>query len=118
MHSLSTCKACSQLNSHPQATFPLSKMCMTVRRGPLSEIQADAKKHTAQPAPQKPPKATDKQLKMVRQVIYSTYDEKCKENFGKPLSKILVLVPESGLDRKLSPVEKKIKTRSTKTNEI
>ena len=106
-HSLSNCKACSQLNSHLQATFPLKKMCTTVRRGPLSEIQADAKKHTAQPAPQKPPKVTNKQLKMVGQVIYSTYDEKCKENFGKPLSEILVLVPEAGLERKLSPVEKK-----------
>ena len=35
------------------------------------------------------------------------YDEKCKENFGKPLSEILVLVPEAGLEKKLSPVEKR-----------
>jgi len=41
------------------------------------------------------------------QVIYSTYNEKCKENFGRSLSDILLLVPEAGLEKKLSPVEKR-----------
>ena len=63
-------------------------------------------------------KITSKQLKVLGQVIYSTYDDKCKENFGKSLSDILVLVPEARLEKKLSPVEKKkVKKRSTKANE-
>ena len=109
-HALSNCKSCFLLNSNLQATFPLSKMCMTAKRGPLSEIQGDLKKLTAQPAVWKSPKGaklTNKQLKNVGHVIYSMYDEKCKENFGKPLSEILVLVPEAGLEKKLSPVEKR-----------
>jgi len=52
-------------------------------------------------------KITNKQLKVLGQVIYSTYDEKCKENFGKSLTDILLLVPEAGLEKKLSPVEKR-----------
>ena len=120
-HSLSNCKPCTLLNSNLQATFPDSKRGMAVNKGPLSEIQEDAKKHTAQlHTTQKGPKITNKQLKGVGQVIYSSYDEKCKENFGKSLSEILVLVPEAGLERKLSPVEKrKLKRdqqRQMKTN--
>ena len=106
-HSLTNCKACTILNSNLQATFPLSKKCMTVKKGPLNEIQRDASKHTAQHTVQKGPKITNKQLKVLGQVIYSTYDDKCKENFGKSLSDILVLVPEAGLEKKLSPVEKR-----------
>ena len=49
-HSLSNCKSCFLLNSNLQATFPLSKMCMTAKRGPLGEIQGDVKRLTAQPA--------------------------------------------------------------------
>ena len=106
-HSLSNCKPCTLLNSNLQATFPGGKKGMGVKKGPLTEIQADAKKHTPQHTAQKGPKVTNKQLKMVGQVIYSMYDEKCKENFGKSLSDILILVPEAGLERKLSPVEKR-----------
>jgi len=51
---------------------------------------------------QKGSKITNKQLKVLGQVIYSTYDEKCKENFGKSLTDILLLVPEAGLEKKLS----------------
>jgi len=47
-HSLTNCKACTLVNSNLQATFPLSKKCMTVKKGPLNEIQRDANKHTAQ----------------------------------------------------------------------
>ena len=121
-HSLSNCKPCSLLNSNLQATFPLSKMCMTAKKGPLSEIKGDVKRHTTQPVILTTPKGTkitNKQLKMVGQAIYSTYDENCKEHFGKPLSEILVLVPEAGLQKKLSPVKKrKLKRnqqRQTKT---
>ena len=106
-HSLTNCKACTILNSNLQATFPLSKKCMTVKKSPLNEIQRDASKQTAQHTVQKGPKITNKQLKVLGQVIYSTYDDKCKENFGKSLSDILVLVPEAGLEKKLSPVEKR-----------
>ena len=105
-HSLTNCKACALVNSNLQATFPLSKKCMTMKKGPLSEIQRDANKHTAQHTVQKGSKTTNKQLKVLGQVIYSTY-EKCKENFGKSLSDILLLVPEAGLEKKLSPVEKR-----------
>ena len=109
-HSLSNCKSCFLLNSNLQSTFPLSKMCMTANRGPLNEIQGNVRKLTARPALLKSPKGTkltNKHLKNVGQIIYSMYDEKCKENFGKPLSEILVLVPEAGLEKKLSPVEKR-----------
>ena len=80
---------------------------MTVKKGPLNEIQRDANKHTAQHTVLKGSKITNKQLKVLGQVIYSTYDDKCKENFGKSLSDIPVLVPEAGLEKKLSPVEKR-----------
>ena len=109
-HSVSNCKPCFLLNSNLQATFPLSKMCMTAKRGPLHEIEGDAERHTAQPAVLTPPKGlklTNKHLKTVAQVIYSAYDKKCKENFGKPFSEILVLVPEAHLEKKLSSVEKR-----------
>ena len=106
-HSLTNCKACTTLNSNLQATFPLSKKCMTVKKGPLNEIQRDANKQTAQHTVLKGSNITTKQLKVLGQVIYSTYDDKCKENFGKSLSDILVLVPEAGLEKKLSPVEKR-----------
>ena len=106
-HSLSNCKACTMLNSNLQATFPGNKKNNTAKKGPLSEIQGDAKKDTTLSKPQKGFKVNNKQLKMVGQAIYSSYDEKCKENFGKSLSEILILVPEAGLERKLSPVEKR-----------
>jgi len=101
-HSLSNCKACSSFNSNFQSTFPISKMCMTVNKGPLSELQQNVKKHT-----QRIKKITKKQLREIGQNIYSSYDEKCKENLGHSLSEILVLVPEAGLERKPSPVEKR-----------
>jgi len=82
---------------------------MTVKRGPLHEIEGDTKRHTDQAAILTSPKGiklTSKHLKTVAQVISSTYDEKCKENFGKPFSEILVFIPEEWLEKKLSPVEK------------
>ena len=87
-HSLTNCKACTTLKSNLQATLPLGKKCMTVKKGPLNEIQRNANKHTTQHRVQKGSKITNKQLK----VFYFTYDDKCKENFGKSLSEILVLV--------------------------
>ena len=80
---------------------------MTVKKGPLNEIQRDVNKHTAQHTVLKGSKITNKQLRVLGQIIYSTYDDKCKENFGKSLSDILVLVPEARLEKKLSPVEKR-----------
>ena len=75
-------------------------------KGPLSEIQRDSEKDTtlSETTRTKGFKVNNKQLKMVGQAIYFSYDEKCKENFGKSLSEILILVPEAGLERKLSPV--------------
>ena len=105
-HSLSNCKVCTMLNSNLQATFPGNKK-LRAKKGPLSEIQGDAKKDTTLTETQKGFKVNNKQLKMVGQATYSRYDEKCKENFGKSLSEILILVPEAGLERKLSPVEKR-----------
>ena len=88
-HSLTNCKACTTLNSNLQATLPLSKKCMTVKKGPLNEIQRNAnKRHTAQHRVQKGSKITNKQLK----VFDLTYDDKYKKNFGKSLREILVLV--------------------------
>ena len=94
------------LNSNLQATFPGNKKNNTAKEGPLSEIQGDAKRDTTLSKTRKGFKVNNKQFKMVGQAIYSSYDEKCKENFGKSLSEILILVPEAGLERKLSPVEK------------
>ena len=79
---------------------------MTVKKGPLNEIQQDANKYTAQHTVQKGSKITNKQLEVSERVIYSTYGKKCKENFGKSLCDILPLVPEAGLEKKPSPVEK------------
>ena len=110
VNSVSNCKPCFLFNSNLQATFPLSKMCVIAKRVPLNETEGDAKRHTAQPAMLTPPKEiklTNKHLKMVAQVIYSAYDEKRKENFVKPFSETLALVPEARLEKKLlSPVEK------------
>ena len=79
-----------------------------MNKGPLSELQTDSSKHTGQKiVPEGLLKTSNKQLKTVGQAIYSTYGEKCKENLGKSLSDILILVPETGLERKLSPVEKR-----------
>lgn len=83
-HSLTNCKACTTLHSNLQETFPIGKKCKTVNKGPLSELHTDASKHTAQNiVPEGLLKTSNKQLKTVGQAIYSTYDEKCKENFGK-----------------------------------
>ena len=93
-------------------------MCMTAK-GTLSEIQGDVKRHTAQPVILMSPKGakiTNKKIK-VGQAIYSTYDEKCTETFGKPLSEILVLVPEAGLQKKLTCRKTKIERKSTKGND-
>lgn len=78
-----------------------------MKKGFLNEIQQDVNKHTAQHTVQKGSKITNKELKVLGQVIYSTYNEKCKENFGRSLSDILLPVPEAGLEKKLSPVEKR-----------
>ena len=102
-HSLSSCKACVLFNSHLQSTFPLSKNCRAAKNGPLCELQMNAKRQIGQ----KDPKVTNKKLKTVGEAIYATYNNKCKENFGKSLSDILILVPEAGLQKKLSPTEKK-----------
>lgn len=105
-HSLTNCKACTTLHSNLQETFPIGKKCKTVNKGPLSELHTDASKHTAQNiVPEGLLKTSNKQLKTVGQAIYSTYDEKCKEILEKSLTDILILVPEAGLERKLSPVE-------------
>ena len=102
-HSLSSCRACFLFNSQLQSTFPLSKNCRGAKNGPLCELQVNAKRHIGQ----KDPKVTNKKLKTVGEAIYATYNSKCKENFGKSLSDILLLVPEAGLQKKLSPTEKK-----------
>ena len=107
-HSLRNCKACQLYNSHYQATYPLKKMCMSGKRGPLSNIAVDAKNNTLIPEGSK---ATKKQLKFVGQTIYSTYNDKCKEHFSKTLSEVLVLVPEANLEMKLSPTEKRKEKR-------
>lgn len=103
-HSITNCKACQLYNSQYQAIYPMKKMCMSGKRGPLTNIVDDSKNHTLLPEGLK---ATKKQLKSVGLTIYSTYNEKCKENFRKTLSELLVFVPEAGLERKLSPAEKK-----------
>lgn len=72
-------------------------------KGPLGELQENAKRHIGE----KEAKVTNNKLKSNGETIYATYNEKCKENFGRSLSDILVLVPEAGLQKKLSPAEKK-----------
>lgn len=70
---------------------------MTVKRGPLHETEGDTKRHTDQAAIRTPPKGIkliNKHLKTVAQVISSAYEEKSKEKFGKPFSKIIVPIPE------------------------
>jgi len=61
---------------------------------------------------------TKKSLKEVGQNIYSAFDERCKENYGKSFADIIILVPEAGLQKKQSPEEKKqiriINQRKTK----
>ena len=64
--------------SNLQATFPGNKKNRTAKKGPLSEIQGDAKKDTTLSETQKGFKVNNKQLKMVGRAIYSSYDEKCK----------------------------------------
>jgi len=70
------------------------------------KFSGNANKHTAQHIVQKCSKITNKQLKVLGQIIYSTYDEKCKGNFGKSLTDILVLVPDPTIEKKLCPVER------------
>ena len=101
-HSLSNCTTCQKFNWAYQGTFPIPKMCRSHKSGPLSEIGIEAKKLT-----NSGPKATNKRLREVGQAIYSTFDDRCKENFGKSFSEILVLVPEAGLQKKLTAVDKK-----------
>ena len=107
VHSLANCKACTMFNSNLQATFPGNKKNNNAKKGPLSEIKGDAKGDTTLSEAQKGFKVGNTQLKMIGQAIYCTYDAKCKENIGKSLSEILILVPEASLERKLSPVEKR-----------
>ena len=104
-HSLSSCKACFLFNSQFQSTFPLSKNCRVATKGPLGDLQANAKRKIGQEDPHI--MITNKKLKSVGKAIFAAYNETCKENFGKSLSDILVLVPEAGLEKRLSPVEKR-----------
>ena len=101
-HSLFNCSTCQLFNSSYQGTFPVPKSCRVHTRGPLSQIRNEAKKLTSEK-----PKITNKALKEVGHAIYSAFDERCKENFGKSFSEIMVLVPEAGLEKKKSPAEKK-----------
>ena len=114
VHSLTNCKACALYHSQYQATYPIKKMSLkAAKRGPLNDMA----KHVNKLLPENS-NAGKKQLKSVGQAIYSTYNEKCKNNFGKTLGEILVLVPEAGLQIKPSPEEKKKrKKKSTKTVE-
>ena len=53
------------LNSNLHATFPSYKKYSTAKKGPLSEIQRDAKKGLTLSETQKDFKVNNKQLKMV-----------------------------------------------------
>ena len=103
---LTSCQACLLFNSQLQSTIPLSKVCRGARKGPLTELNTNVKRQC-----QKEPKITKRILKSIGEAIYATYNEKCKENFQKSLSDILVLVPKHGLQKKSSPAEKKKKKR-------
>lgn len=109
LHTLSNCSACRLYNSHYQATYPLSNINKSGKKGPFSDISSNANKHTQL---SEGFKATKRQLKTVGQAIYSAYNDKYKENYGKTMSEILVLVPEAGLNMKRSPLEKKGEKRN------
>jgi hypothetical protein len=84
---------------------------MSSSAGPLTDFNKLAK-------PKSPNAMTKKNLKEFGQNIYSAFDEKCKENFKKSFSDILVMVPEAGLEKKQSPEDKRkikrISQRKTK----
>ena len=108
VHSLTNCKACALYHSQYQATYPIKKMSLkAAKSGPLNDMA----KHVNKLLPENS-NAGKKQLKSVGQAIYSTYNDKCKKNFGKTLGEILVLVPEAGLQIKPSPEEKKREKRN------
>ena len=106
---LTSCQAGLLFNSRLQSTIPLSKVCRGARKGPLTELNTNVKRQR-----QKEPKITKRILKSIWEAIYATYNEKCKENFQKSLSDILVLFPKHGLQKKSSPAEK---TKKKKRNE-
>ncbi|KAK3734075.1 hypothetical protein QZH41_019813 [Actinostola sp. cb2023] len=54
------------------------------------------------------------ELKEIGQTIFSNYNKICNENLGKSFSDILTLVPEAGLIKKQSPVERKKENRESK----
>ena len=98
---LTSCQAGRLFNSQLQSIIPLSKVCRGARKGPLTELNTNVKRQR-----QKEPKITKRILKSIWEAIYATYNEKCKENFKKSLSDILVLFPKHGLQKKSSPAEK------------
>ena len=70
--------------------------------GPL----ADIKNRSANYVPKKA-QATKGELKAVGQMIFTAYDQTCKENLGKSFSEVLLAVPQLNIQKKQSPNERK-----------
>lgn len=107
MHTLRECKCCSVFHPILVDSFPGTQKVKKLMPEP-SFIQNKICKLT------EPSKPKREELTEIGQRIYSDLNKECQEKLGKSFSDILTLVPESGLAKKVSPVERKKKNRDIK----
>lgn len=69
--------------------------------GPFTEIRNRSENHVP-----KKVQPTKGELKAVGEMIFSTYDQKCKENLGKSFSEMLLAVPQLNMQEKQSAYER------------
>ena len=80
-------------------SFPKAKKKNNKPQGPL----ADIKNRSANYVPKKA-QPTKGELKAVGEMIFSAYDQTCKENLGKSLLRCYILaVPQLNIQKKQSP---------------
>ena len=102
LHSVQNCKCCRSFHASLSEKFPESKKNKNKPMGPL----ADIKNRSANYVPKKA-QATKGELKAVGQMIFTAYDQTCKENLGKSFSEVLLAVPQLNIQKKQSPNERK-----------
>lgn len=107
MHSLRECKFCSIFHSKLADSYPERLGCSNLKRKPMLNLK---KREFTTASAQ--PKATE--LKELGQSIFKEVNSFCNSQLGKDFSEIITLVPEAGVVKKKSPVERKQMSREFK----
>lgn len=107
MHSLRDCKCCRVLHTKLSNSYPEKIGISNIKRRPLVDLK---KKEFLTKCSK--PKTTE--LKEVGRSIIKEVNSFCNANLGKDFTEIITLVPEVGVVKKTSPVERKRNSREFK----